>query len=139
MKYLSVKEAAVNWGISERTVRSYCQQGRVEGAYRSGKFWKIPQDATKPHKVRKLSEILKMEKQSGYSGGIYHRILVDFTYHSNRIEGNGLTHDQIWSILDTNSIEAAGNQVISVDDVLETNVIKLSFRSFLLLFLVYVK
>ena len=33
MRYISVKEAAKLWGLSERSVRNYCEQGRVEGAF----------------------------------------------------------------------------------------------------------
>ena len=32
MKYLSVAETAAKWQISERSVRNYCAQGRVQGA-----------------------------------------------------------------------------------------------------------
>lgn len=31
MRYLSVKEMAEKWGVSERSVRNYCVQGRVPG------------------------------------------------------------------------------------------------------------
>lgn len=30
--YISVKKAAEKWGISERMVRRYCTQGRIENA-----------------------------------------------------------------------------------------------------------
>ena len=32
MQYLSVHEIAKKWNISERSVRNYCANGRVEGA-----------------------------------------------------------------------------------------------------------
>ena len=32
MRYLSVTEIAKKWGVSERSVRNYCAQGRVNGA-----------------------------------------------------------------------------------------------------------
>ena len=37
MKYLSVKEIANIWNVSERSVRDYCNKGRVEGAILEGK------------------------------------------------------------------------------------------------------
>lgn len=37
MKYLSVKEMAVLWNTSERSVRNYCAAGRVPGAFLTGK------------------------------------------------------------------------------------------------------
>ena len=33
MKYISVSELAEIWGISERTVRNYCTQGRIQNAF----------------------------------------------------------------------------------------------------------
>ncbi|WP_416386583.1 helix-turn-helix domain-containing protein [Aequitasia blattaphilus] len=33
MKYISVSEMAKRWGISERTVRNYCAQGKIEDAF----------------------------------------------------------------------------------------------------------
>ncbi len=45
MKYLSVKEAAVKLQISERTVRKYCEEGKIEGAFLSGKSWFVPHNA----------------------------------------------------------------------------------------------
>ncbi len=45
MGYLSVAEIAKNWNVSERSVRNYCANGRVEGAFLTGKKWKIPQEA----------------------------------------------------------------------------------------------
>ena len=39
MRFISVKEAAKLWGLSERSVRNYCAQGRAEGAFLTGKTW----------------------------------------------------------------------------------------------------
>ena len=45
MRYLLVKEVAKKWNISERSVRNYCTQGRVDEARLNGKTWEIPEDA----------------------------------------------------------------------------------------------
>lgn len=45
MEYISVKEFAKLHGVSERTIRTYCAAGRIEGAVREGKSWKVPADA----------------------------------------------------------------------------------------------
>lgn len=45
MRYLSVSETAEKWNLSERSVRNYCAQERIPGAFLSGKTWKIPEDA----------------------------------------------------------------------------------------------
>ena len=43
MRYLSVTEIAKKWNVSERSVRNYCAQGRVIGAFLTGKTWNIPE------------------------------------------------------------------------------------------------
>ena len=45
MRYLSVAEIAKKWNVSERSVRNYCAQGRVIGAFLTGKTWNIPENA----------------------------------------------------------------------------------------------
>lgn len=126
MQYLSATEAAKKWKISERSVRNYCAEGRVEGAVLKGKTWKIPADAEKPQRVntktakpQTLLEILQHEKAARYSGGIYHKTQIEMTYNSNHIEGSRLTHDQTRYIFETNTIGVTG-EAVNVDDVIET-------------------
>lgn len=126
MQYLSVAETAEKWNVSERSVRNYCAQGRVQGAFLTGKTWSIPEYAEKPERINKkkgkpitLLDILQREKKNRYSGGIYHKTQIDLTYNSNNIEGSRLTHDQTRYIFDTNTI-GVENEVLNVDDVIET-------------------
>lgn len=42
MTYISSAQATEKCGITERIVKNYCNKGRVEGAYISGKTWHIP-------------------------------------------------------------------------------------------------
>ena len=44
-RYLSIREAAEKWGVSERRFNQYCSEGRIFGAERIGKAWAIPADA----------------------------------------------------------------------------------------------
>ena len=127
MRYLSVSETAEKWNISERSVRNYCAQGRVPGAFLAGKAWNIPENATKPERRNKrkeqpktLLDILKDEKRNKYSGGIYHKTQIDLTYNSNHMEGSRLTHEQTRYIFETNTI-GMENEVLNVDDVIETS------------------
>jgi len=46
--YMSVKEAAEKWGISERRVQILCRQNRIAGVMRFGRSWVIPKVAEKP-------------------------------------------------------------------------------------------
>ena len=126
VEYISVQQAAGNWHISERSVRNYCSLGRIEGALIEGGIWKIPSDAQKPqrqkrHAVKKetLLDVLKREKDSSLSGGIYHKIQIDLTYNSNHIEGSHLTHDQTRYIFETRTIGITDKSV-KVDDIIET-------------------
>ena len=126
MRYLSVSEIAKKWEVSERSVRNYCAQGRVNGAFITGKIWKIPENAEKPERINKrkevkitLLDILKEQKASKYSGGIYHKTQIELTYNSNHIEGSRLTHDQTRYIFETNTI-GVEKEVLNVDDVIET-------------------
>ena len=126
MRYLSVTEIAKKWEVSERSVRNYCAQGRVNGAFITGKIWKIPENTEKPERINKrkevkitLLDILKEQKASKYSGGIYHKTQIELTYNSNHIEGSRLTHDQTRYIFETNTI-GVEKEVLNVDDVIET-------------------
>lgn len=48
MEYITVRQAAERWEISERLVQKYCAQGRIAGARKFGVSWEIPADAQKP-------------------------------------------------------------------------------------------
>ena len=126
MQYRSVNEIAKKWNVSERSVRNYCAQGRVDGAFLTGKTWNIPENAEKPERSNKkkeqpitLLDILQEQKASKYSGGIYHQTQIDLTYNANHIEGSRLTHDQTRYIFETNTI-GVEKEVLNVDDVIET-------------------
>lgn len=126
MKYLSVANTAKKWNISERSVRNYCAQGKIDGAFLTGKTWNIPENATKPDRINKKSSypetllgILRAEKNNRISGGIYHKVQIELTYNSNHIEGSKLTHEQTRYIFETNTIGV--DNALNVDDVVETS------------------
>ena len=126
MEFISVSEAAKRWGVSERSVRNYCAQGRITGAFLTGKTWNIPTTAEKPDRLNKhvdmpktLLDVLRAEKAAKLHGGIYHRVQIDLTYNSNHIEGSRLTHDQTRFIFETNTI-GMSDGAVKVDDVVET-------------------
>ena len=124
MEYISVIQFAEKYGISERTARNYCAQGKIEGAFLTGKTWNIPADAVLPKrgankKTSPLLKVLREQKSSRLKGSIYHRTQIDLTYNSNHIEGSRLTHDQTRYIFETNTIGIT-DQAINVDDIVET-------------------
>lgn len=51
----SSKEMAEIWNVSERTVTTFCKSGKVPGAIKEGRTWKIPKDAKKPADGRVMS------------------------------------------------------------------------------------
>ena len=103
--FMTVKQAAEKWGISDRRVRILCAEGKVSGAYQQGRGWKIPIDAVKPADGRfKSTESLltaidrkKAELDQcrplteGEVARLTEEFTVEYTYNSNAIEGNTLT------------------------------------------------
>ena len=78
MKYLTVEQFASKIGLSARSVRNYCVQGRIEGAYLSGKTWLIPENASKPERNGKdflnndeLANVLDLIKYINESPNAY--------------------------------------------------------------------
>ena len=53
MDYITAREAAKKWGVSERRINQYCAEGRIPGAERFGGAWAIPAGAEKPGDPRK--------------------------------------------------------------------------------------
>lgn len=127
MKYLNVAETAEKWNISERAVRRYCSEGRIDGVKFDKGVWLIPIGTEKPARVNQKSDeltllqVLRREDRLRVKGGIYHKVQVELTYNSNHIEGSRLTEDQTRYIYETNTIGALKKyQGIRVDDVVET-------------------
>lgn len=103
--FLTVKQASEKWGISDRRIRVLCSEGKISGAYREGRRWKIPVDAKKPADGRYKSresllaqiDLKKVELESrrpltaGEVARLNEEFIVEYTYNSNAIEGNTLT------------------------------------------------
>lgn len=102
---MNVKQASEKWKITDRRVRTLCANGQIDGAYRVGKIWYIPDDAKKPKDGRiktsdslvSLIEKKKAELDSrrplteGEVARLYEDFMIEYTYNSNAIEGNTLT------------------------------------------------
>lgn len=48
LSFISAKEAAEKWEISQRRVAILCSEGRIDGAMMVGNMWIIPSTAEKP-------------------------------------------------------------------------------------------
>ena len=103
--FMTVKEAAEKWGISDRRIRVLCSEGKISGAYQEGHGWKIPADAEKPadgrykSKENILAQIDRKKQEldtrrpltEGEVARLTEEFIIEYTYNSNAIEGNTLT------------------------------------------------
>ena len=48
MDYMTTKETAAKWKVSDRRVLQYCNTGRIIGTEKMGNTWLIPKGAEKP-------------------------------------------------------------------------------------------
>lgn len=120
MNYISVQEICKKWGISDGRVRVLCREGRIEGAVKIGRNWAIPSHATKPIDGRETInkeylgleydfEIIdslkdKIDKYRPFSKrlveSLHEKLVVEWTYNSNAIEGNTLTMSETKVVLE---------------------------------------
>ena len=61
MDYITTKEVAEKWGITERRVQVLCRQGKISGVFRLGWAWAIPKEAARPEDRRKTRYKKKQE------------------------------------------------------------------------------
>ncbi|MEG1506985.1 MAG: Fic family protein [Bacilli bacterium] len=115
MEFMTTKEMAEKWTISERRIRQLLMNGRIDGAVKNGNSWNIPADAIKPVDKRLIkpdentfiidlnkdyfNEVDNLKKEldskrpipKGTLKSLKESINLDWTYNSNGIEGNSLT------------------------------------------------
>lgn len=56
-KNMTVKEAAGEWRVTPHRVAGLCREGRVPGAYKTAKGWRIPEGSSKPGRAQKLDKM----------------------------------------------------------------------------------
>lgn len=82
--YMTAKEAAERWGLSERRVTALCREERIYGSKKQGRSWAIPEDSEKPsdNRVKTGNYIQKEEKPLGLPIGIsdYREACRDYYY-----------------------------------------------------------
>ena len=54
MEFMSAREAADKWGISQRRVAVLCSESRIDNAIMVGNMWIIPTTAEKPIDARSI-------------------------------------------------------------------------------------
>lgn len=125
MKYMTIKEASEKWNISERRVRTLCNEGRLDGAFRMGWIWSIPEMLEKPVDARTTRHMIEREPEVRFEKmsfevidqkkkqldqlrplskhtlkSLRENMLVEWTYNSNAIEGNTLTISETKVVLE---------------------------------------
>lgn len=70
--------------------------------------------------INKIKNELIEQKKSKFKGNIYHYSQVNFSYNSNKIEGSRLTSDQTEAIFDTSSFISKSEDLIQLDDLIES-------------------
>jgi len=120
MKYISIKETSDKWKISDRRIRVLCADGRIERAIKIGRNWSIPASAVKPVDAREGSrkEYIGLEYDYCFidslkdaidcqrpfskrlANSLHEKLIVEWTYNSNAIEGNTLTLSETKVVLE---------------------------------------
>lgn len=103
-RFMTTREAAQKWGVSEERVRTLCREGRIPGAYRKDRVWQIPAGAAlpagKPASLAAQLSLIDRKKAQldtlrpltpGEAARLAEEFVVEYTYNSNAIEGNTLT------------------------------------------------
>ncbi len=125
MKYVSVKEIAARWNITERSVRRYCERGQIHGAASVDGVWIIPDDTPKPKHLDKEPPLYKgpakqvvAQRAKNNHFGIYEYLQVNLAYSSSRMASNRLTRNQVLELYRTGKISVAF-EPMKVDDIYE--------------------
>ncbi|MDY0115784.1 MAG: Fic family protein, partial [Acholeplasmatales bacterium] len=120
MEYKNISYFATKWNIKERRIRILCAEGRIHGAKKVGKTWLIPEDAQKPidKRYRQVNELffdsldfsIIDEKKDiidshrpftqNMTRQLRDKLIIEWTYNSNAIEGNTLTLSETKVVLE---------------------------------------
>jgi len=68
--YISVKEAAERWDVTERQVQRMCVADMIPGVIRFSNSWAIPEDAVKPTRTVPVKPGPKLKKSFNCEGQV---------------------------------------------------------------------
>ena len=92
MTYISARETADKWGISQRRVAVLCSENRIENAIMVGNMWVIPSNAKKPIDARSTRYMEKEDdkvkpflKWAGGKGQLLKEIEFYYPFNSGKI------------------------------------------------------
>lgn len=52
MDFMTTKDAALKWGLTDRMFQYYCKEAKIKGAIKAGSMWLLPKDTCKPLDMR---------------------------------------------------------------------------------------
>ena len=128
MQYLSAKEIAEKWGVSQILVRRLCRQDRIPGAVCKDGVWNIPEDAVRVERtvleyaeepeLPELAKKLQNQKKKRNFHGLYDFVVINLTYSSSRMASCRLTRQQVETIFRKGKIRESF-EPMKVSDVIE--------------------
>lgn len=127
MQYMSVKEAAAQWGVTIQMVRRYCQKGMIPQVIQENGGWRIPEGTVRPGtpkpvavetKQSSLVTQIKYQRKKNNHFGIYEYLQVNLAYSSSRMASNRLTREQVEDLYRTNKLSVSFEPT-KVDDIIE--------------------
>jgi Fic family protein len=128
MEFITIKEAAEKWRMSEQSARRFCRNGKVPGAYLEGNTWLVPEKARRPRKsealgidtsnLHPLAKLLVRQKTKKIYHGLYDYVHINLTYSSSRMASNRLTRNQVETIFKKGKVSVSF-EPMKVSDVIE--------------------
>lgn len=128
MEFITTKEAAEKWEMSEQAVRRFCRNGKIPGAIQDGATWLVPEKARRPRKsenigidtsrLHPLAKRLVKQKTKKIYHGLYDYVQINLTYSSSRMASNRLTRNQVETIFKKGKVYV-GFEPMKVSDVIE--------------------
>lgn len=120
MEYKNISYFATKWNIKERRIRILCAEGRIHGAKKVGKTWLIPEDSQKPidKRYKQVNDLVFdsidfniiddkkriIDSHRPFSQNMTRqlrdKLIIEWTYNSNAIEGNTLTLSETKVVLE---------------------------------------
>ena len=120
-KGIGKTELSLKLGISSRTIAKISKGEKLSkrSIQKIANYLKTrPENLMREVVENPILQLLREEKESRLSGGLYHELQIRMTYNSNHIEGSQLSEEQTRLIFETSTIDTQNG--VPVDDILET-------------------
>ena len=120
-KGIGKTELSLKLGISSRTIAKISKGEKLSkrSIQKIANYLKTrPENLMREVVENPILQLLREEKESRLSGGLYHELQIRMTYNSNHIEGSQLSEEQTRLIFETSTIDTQDG--VPVDDILET-------------------